>query len=193
MKRAFQLVCIALLVLVSFILWAEEGADMIEPSESDDSITVQPNGYFKFLTAQHLNDDVVSYGDLFDIINQLTVEKLSSFRDDQQSQTQETEVTASVSNERPVSSRTSRTWKRRILVLMDGERVACTADRSMIIEDHLGVSLDAIKSLEGFLSTDFEPSQHDYPRVLNFVSESPDHQELDTNKSDTSEPEKTQI
>lgn len=193
MKPAIQLVCIVLLVLVSFILWAEEGADVIEPSESDDSITVQPNGYFEFLTEHHLKDDVVSYGDLVDIINQLTVEKLSSFRDDHESQTQETEVTVSASNERPVSSRANRTWKRRILVLMDGVRVACTADRSMIIEDHLGVSLDDFESLKGFLSTDVDPSRHNYPRVLNFVSESPNHQELDKNESDTSEPEKTRI
>ncbi|MYD45983.1 MAG: hypothetical protein F4W92_06500 [Gammaproteobacteria bacterium] len=167
---------------------ATEPVRTIESLESDDAVTVQPNGYFEFATAHQLNSEVVSYGDLVDIINQLTLEKLSSFRDDEETQSQKAEGTDSVSNETPVSSRAGRTWKRRILVLLDGNRVTCTADSSMSIEDHLGTSLDTIKSLEGFLSTDVEPSQHTYPRVLNFVSESPDHQEMDTNETDASKP-----
>lgn len=178
-----------MLALVGFTLCAEEQASTIESSESDDTITVQPNGYFEFSTEHRLSNEVDSYGDLIDVINQLTGEKLQSFRDDEQSPSQELKVPTLTSNANPVSSRASRTWKRRILVLMDGKRVTGTADRSMIIEEHLGVSLDDFESLEGFLSTDVDPSQHNYPRVLNFESESPDHQEMDTKESDASEPE----
>ena len=178
-----------MLALVGFTLCAEEQANTIEPSESDDSITVQPNGYFEFSTENHLNNEVDSYGDLIDVISQLTAEKLKSFRDDEQSPSRELTGTTLTSTEKPVSSRASRTWKRRILVLMDGKRVTGTADRSMVIADHLGVSLDDFESLEGFLSTDVNPSQRNYPRVLNFVSESPDQQEMETNESDASESE----
>ena len=190
MKRAIQLFWIALFTLLASTLCAEERANTIEPKESDDAVTVQPNGYFEFSTEQHLNNEVDNYGDLVDIISQLTAEKLESLRDDEESPSQAAKAISLASNEKPVSSWASRTWKRRILVLMDGERVTGTADLSMIIEDHLGVSLDDIKSLEGFLSTDVEPSQHNYPRVLNFVSESPDHHEMDTKESDISEPER---
>ena len=139
-----------------------------------------------------LNDEVVSYGDLVDIIDQLTTEKMTSFGDDEESPSQDTKVSTAASNKKPVSSRTGRTWKRRILVLLDGERVTGTADLSMKIEDHLGSSLDAIKSLEGFLSTDVEANKPAYPRVLNFVSETPKLREMDTNESNDVEPEKTQ-
>ena len=177
--------------LVGLTVSAVEQANSIESSDSEDSITVQPNGYFEFSTKKYLNNAVDSYGDLVDTISQLTAKKLAAFRAEEQSSSLETTETALSSSEKQVSSRASRTWKRRILVLLDGKRVTGTADRSMIIEDHLGVSLDDVKSLEGFLSMDVEPSEHNYPRVLNFVSDSPDHHERDSEESEVLEPEKT--
>ena len=183
---------IALLALIGFTLCAEDLDKGIEPYESDDSVTVQPNGYFEFSTSHHLSDEIVSYGDLVDIVNQLTADKLMSLRNDEESHSQETSVPTSTLNKKRVSSRTERTWKRRILVLLDGDRVTGTADSTMKIEDHIGKSLNEIKSLEGFLSTDVNSIQHTDPRVLNFVSESPNHRKTDTNESKDLEPEKTQ-
>lgn len=182
----------ATLALMGFTLCAEDLIEAVKPSESDDPVTVQSNGYFEFSTEHRLNNDVVSYGDLVVIIDQLTKEKLSAFRIEEKSQSQETKITTSALNEKPVSIRTERTWKRRILVFLDGERVTGTADQSMKIEDHLGSSLDAIKSLEGFLSTDIEASERAFPRVLNFVSETPDLHETDSNESNDLESKKTQ-
>ena len=106
----------------------------MEPNETEDSVNVQPNGYFEFSTEHSLHDKVVSYGDLVDIIDKLTKEKLMAFLDDENTLSQATNMTTSESNKKPVSTRTARAWKRRILVLLDGERVTGTADIRMKIE-----------------------------------------------------------
>ncbi|MCY3540909.1 MAG: hypothetical protein OXH31_03250 [Gammaproteobacteria bacterium] len=191
-KQVSKLTWLALFALISFTLCAGEPSKSNEPSESDDSVTVQPNGYFEVSAEHHLNTEVATYGDLIEIISGLTAEKLKAHRTSETSAAHKTNNTTTVSNAKPISSRTQRTWKRRILVLLDGERVTGTADRSMNVVNHLGTSLDTIKSLEGFLSTDVDSIQHLDPRVLNFVSESPNHRKTDTNESKDLEPEKTQ-
>lgn len=179
LKRTKKRFWIALLALIGFTLCAEDPDKGIEPSESDDSVTVQPNGYFKFSTTHHLHDEVVSYGDLSTLIVELTEEKLNSFKEKNNS------LSGAITNDSPESdlnqaaSRTERTLKRRILVLLDGERVIGTADRNMKIEEHLGTSLDAIESLEGFLSAEVDSIQIASPGVLNFVTSPPTDQESD--------------
>ena len=169
----FKFVWIALLAWVGSTLCAEEMAETIERNESDNTVTVQPNGYFAFTKEDHLNEEVVTYGALVDLIVALTAERVKAFQDKNSSQNDETKETASESNDEPASSPAERKWKRRILVLLDGERVTSTADRNMKIEEHVGISLDRIESLEGFLATEGESAQIPYPRVLNFVTKPP--------------------
>ena len=176
---------LVLLAIFGYSVSAEEPANSIESSESDNFVTVQPNGYFEFPAEHHLNKDLVTYGDLVDVIFEITEEKLNAFQDSKRSAFEQTITTNSESNTEQVSSRPHRTWKRRILVLLDGERVTGTADRDMKIEEHLGTSIDMIESLEGFLSTDTEINQTPYPRVLNFATKESGHQESDVSPEDS--------
>ena len=168
--RVFKFVWIASFVLIGFTLCAEEAAETIERKESDNAVTVQPNGYFAFTVEDRLNEEVVTYGELVDVISELTAEQLEAFQNKKSSQVDATKMTASESNDETASNPAERKWKRRILVLLDGERVTGTADRNMKIEEHVGISLDSIESLEGFLATDADSSKIAYPRVLNFVT-----------------------
>ena len=181
--RAFNLLGITLLVLLGFCINAEEPSETIEPSESNDSIKIQPNGYFEFPTENHFNEELVTYGDLVDLVVDLAKEKLQATEDKKDSQTDGTKASVATSNEEPAPSRADRTWKRRILVLLNGKRVTSTADRNMKIEEHVGISLDNIESLEGFLSTEVDSNQIVYPRVLNFVTKPPTQDEGETPES----------
>lgn len=181
--RAINLLGITLLVLIGFCINAEEPVETIEPSESNDAIKIQPNGYFEFPTENHVNEEIVTYGDLIDLVVDLAEEKLQAIEEKKDSQTDGTKAPVAASNEEPAPSRAERTWKRRILVLLNGKRVTGTADRNMKIEEHVGILLDNIESLEGFLSTEVDSNEIVYPRVLNFVTKPPTQDEGETPES----------
>lgn len=180
---AIKCIGFTLLTLICFSVYADEQVETTETSESNDAITIQPNGYFEFPTENHFNEEIVTYGDLVDLVVDLAEEKLVEIEDKKDSQMDRTKAPVAASNKEPAPSRADRTWKRRILVLLNGKRVTSTADRNMKIEEHVGISLDNIESLEGFLSTEVDSNQIVYPRVLNFVTKPPTQDEGETPES----------
>lgn len=186
-SRVFDTLLIVLVAIGGTSLCAEEVSELAEHRNPAKEIIVHPNGYFELSAERYLNEELITYGDLIKFIYEIAEEKLDSLQDKKKSQLGAAHTNGEDSNVEPSPIRTERTWKRRMLVLLDGERVTGTADRNMKIEEHLGTSFDTIKSLEGILSTDVVPIQISYPRVLNFVTIPPAVQESDStpDKSDS--------
>ena len=186
-RNHLPLICVhfllfVLLVSISITISAENATDAIKLSDPEKEVTVQPNGYFEFSAEHHLNKKLITYGDLIDLIYEVTEEKVATLQDAKSSQSEAERVDGADLEVEQSPNRPARAWKRRILVLLDGERVTGTADRSMQIEGHLGISLTTVETLEGFLSDEVDPNQIAYPRVLNFVTKHTTHQESDSTK-----------
>ena len=179
-SRVRNMLLVVLVAIGGIYLYAEEISDAAELVDSAKEVLVQPNGYFKLSSEHHLNTELVTYGDLIDKIYEIVEEKIVLFWERSGSIKEVALPSDEESMDESKSVQRERTWKRRILVLLDGKRVIGTADRNMKIEDHLGTSLDTVESLEGFLPTKVDPNQIADPRVLNFVSKTPIPQEVNS-------------
>lgn len=179
-SRVRNILLVVLVAIGGISLYAEEVSDAAELGDSEKGVLVQPNGYFKLSSEHHLNTELITYGDLIDKIYEIVGKKIKMFWERSGSMKGVAQSSEEDSKVESNSVQRERTWKRRILVLLDGKRVIGTADRNMKIEDHLGTSLDTVESLEGFLPTKVDPNQIADPRVLNFVSKTPIPQEVNS-------------